>query len=99
MAFVQIIEFKTSRAVEMDALFSEWTKDGEQHGLVRRVLSTSDRDQPNTFLMIVEFENYAAAMQNSERPATSEFSSRMMALADGEPVFRNLEVATQWSAT
>ncbi|MDO8732853.1 MAG: hypothetical protein Q7L55_09855 [Actinomycetota bacterium] len=98
MTFVQIIEFTTSRRDDMEALFSQWIADGEMHGLVQRVLSTSDRDSPNTYVTIVEFESYEAAMQNSERPATGEFSARMMALSDGEPIFRNLDVTTQWSA-
>lgn len=45
MTFIQIIEFETSRAEQVKALFSEWMLEGEQHGLVRRVIHSIDRDQ------------------------------------------------------
>jgi hypothetical protein len=31
-------------------------------------------------------------MKNSDHPVTQEFAGRMMALADGEPRFHNLDV-------
>ena len=38
------------------------------------------------------FDSYEDAMANSDLPVTAEFSQRMMALADGPPTFRNLDV-------
>jgi hypothetical protein len=52
----------------------------------------SDRDNTNSYVTIVEFESYEAAMKNSEDPATSEFSERMGELLDSPPTFRNLDV-------
>jgi hypothetical protein len=42
-----------------------------------------------------EWEAAAAesAMKNSNLPVTQEFSARMVALADGQPTFYNLDVA------
>lgn len=97
MTFVQIIEFTTTFEDEMDELFREWEAEGAQYSLVRRVLSTADRDKPNTFLKIVEFDSYEAAMQNSERPETAEFSAKMVALCEGMPIFRNLDGTAQWA--
>ena len=51
-----------------------------------------DRDDPGRFVNVVFFDSYESAMQNSELPVTQEFSQRMMALADGPPTFRNLDV-------
>ena len=99
MAFVQIIEFTTTRMDEMEALFTEWEADGRGSNLVRRLLMTVDRDRPNTYLTIVEFESYEAAMENSARPSTAEYSTKMMQMCEGEPVFRNLDITTDWAAS
>ena len=99
MAFVQIIEFTTTRSDELGELFNEWEADGQKSEVVGRLLLTADRDRPNTYLTIVEFESYEAAMANSARPSTGEFAAKMMAMCDGEPVFRNLDVTTQWPST
>ena len=52
----------------------------------------SARERPGTYLTIVEFESYDSAMENSNRPETSDFAAKMAALCDGPPVFRNLDV-------
>jgi hypothetical protein len=35
-------------------------------------------------------------MENSNHPATSEFSQKMMTLCDGPPKFYNLDVLESW---
>lgn len=92
MAFVQIIRFDTSRFDEMKALGDEWQAAiGSDRTAVRRVLC-KDRDNENRYFNIVFFDSYEAAMENSNNPATQEFSAKMMALGDGEPTFHNLDV-------
>jgi hypothetical protein len=92
MGFIQIIEFTTSRRQEMDALFAQWDGASQGPNPVTRLTMTADRDRPDTYLAIVEFDSYEEAMLNSERPETGEYSAQMMALCDGPPVFRNLDV-------
>lgn len=53
---------------------------------------TQDRDRPGTYLQMVEFPSYEAAMENSNRPETGRFAERLAALCSGPPVFRNLDV-------
>ena len=89
--FVQIIEFTTSRIDEVRALNEKWRDEHPEMGPVR-ILVTADRDRPNTYLSIVEFESYEEAMRNNDDPLTAEFAQQMDALADGPPVFRNLDV-------
>jgi hypothetical protein len=92
MAFVQIIEFQTSRFDEMSALGDEWeAAAGDQGRATRRVMG-QDRDNPGRFMNIVFFESYEEAMENSDNPVTQDFSRRMMELSDGEPSFHNLDV-------
>jgi hypothetical protein len=59
---------------------------------VGRATITADRDRPGTYLNIVEFDSYDLAMENSARPETAEFATRMAALCDGPPRFYNLDV-------
>ena len=97
MAFAQIIEFKTSRIVEFDALLDEWLAQSKDWRTATRSLRTKDRDRPDTYVQIVEFPSYQAAMENSNRPETSAFSERLAKLCDGPPTFRNLDVLVEES--
>jgi quinol monooxygenase YgiN len=94
--FIQIIEFRTSRWDELQALaqeFEDSRRDAAATGSSPTKLHVvADRDDPGRFLNIVEFESYEAAMENSERPETGEFAARMAALCEGPPTFHNLDV-------
>ena len=92
MAFVQIIEFRTSKADEMRKVADEWEQKAGGQSTARRRVLTEDKDNPGTYVNIVFFDSYESAMENSNNPVTQEFAQKMMALADGPPTFRNLEV-------
>jgi hypothetical protein len=92
MAFVQIIEFETSRIDEMRALGDEWEAAAGDDRLARRRIMCEDRDHPGRYCNIVFFDSYDEAMENSNLPVTQEFSAKMMALGAGEPTFHNLDV-------
>ncbi len=89
--FVQIIEVKTSRIEEMDALVEEMRASGVPMPMVRATM-TADRDRPGYYLSILEFDSYEEAMENSQKPETAEMAGRMASLADGPPKFYNLDV-------
>jgi hypothetical protein len=57
-----------------------------------RALVTKDRENDGTYLNIVEFPSYEAAMENSKLPQTAEVAAKLAKLCDGPPVFRNLDV-------
>jgi hypothetical protein len=88
---VQIIEYQSSRIDDMRALNDQWRQEHPDMGPLR-VTVTEDLDRRGTYLSIVEFASKEDAMRNSADPLTQEFASRMQALADGPPTFRNLEV-------
>ncbi|RKE17462.1 hypothetical protein [Streptomyces sp. TLI_171] len=92
MKFIQIIEYRTGRIDEFNALLDEWVAKNEGHRLAARALQTRDRDGKDVYLNIVEFPSYEVAMENSQRPETGEFAARVAALCDGPPTFRNLDV-------
>ena len=92
MAFVQIIEFRTSKATEMRKVGDEWEKATEGKRKAGRRMFCQDRDDPGRYFNIVFFNSYEEAMANSALPETDEFSRKMMAFAEGSPTFYNLDV-------
>jgi hypothetical protein len=92
MGFIQIIEIETTRPDEVEALTSEWRAQTEGRRTAQRGTFTKDRDRPNTYVQIVEFPSYEAAMANSELPETTSLSAKLRELCDQPPVFRNLDV-------
>ncbi len=92
MGFIQIIEIETTRPDEVEALVSEWRAQTEGRRTAQRGTFAKDRDGPNTYVQIVEFPSYEAAMANSELPETTTLSAKLRELCDRPPVFRNLDV-------
>jgi hypothetical protein len=92
VAFVQIIEFRTSKLDEMQKVGKEWDRATEGKRKARRRVLCQDRDQPGRFLNIVFFDSYEEAMQNSALPETDNFSKKMMEFAEGPATFCNLDV-------
>jgi len=92
MKFVQTVEFTTSRMDEMDEVEAEWRAATEGRRTVVRDMKTRDRDKPNTYVLIVEFDSYEDAMKNNDMPETEKVAEGMAKLADGPVIFRNLEV-------
>ncbi|MEE1783521.1 hypothetical protein PUR71_11465 [Streptomyces sp. SP17BM10] len=95
MSFIQIIEYKTTRIDEFNALLDSWVEKNAGNRIASRALQTRDRDQENVYLNIVEFPSYEKAMENSDRPETAEFAAQAAALCDGPPVFRNLDLLNE----
>ena len=93
MKFIQIIEFTTSRADELDAMLDEWLEKTQGKRTATRGVEARDRDRPNTYVQIIEFPSFEDAMANSELPETAEVAARLAELCDGPPTFRNLDVA------
>lgn len=97
MAFVQIIEAQTSRFDEMKSLGDEWEASAGESRTARRRILCQDRDNPSRIFNIVFFDSYESAMENSNNPATQEFSAKMASLVDGAPTFYNLDVLDDMS--
>jgi hypothetical protein len=92
MAFVQIIEFTTTRPDEVEALVGAWRTKTSGRRTAQRGTFTQDRDRPNSYVQIVEFASYEDAMSNSDLPETASFAQSLAELCDGPMVFRNLDV-------
>src|SRR3954462_10547367 len=96
--FVQIIEFSTTRPDEIRRLVNEYRDKRmaeDRTGTQPRGVLVKDRERANTYVNIVEFPSYEEAMENSNRPDTSEFAAEMAKLCDGPPTFRNLDLVEE----
>ncbi|MGH3314358.1 MAG: hypothetical protein ACRDP3_27855, partial [Streptomyces sp.] len=83
MTFVQIIEYETTRADELDAVFDQWLSATEGKRTVMHELHTRDRENPSHFVDIVEFPSYEKAMENNDLPETQGVAEQMRALCTG----------------
>ncbi|MFI9148959.1 hypothetical protein [Streptomyces sp. NPDC053367] len=94
MKFVQILDFETERIDEMEQLLREagerssgGTGDGPTHRMLLK-----DRDTPNRYLAVIEFESYEGAMRNSEAPETTKFAEQLAAMCTRAPRFTNCDL-------
>ncbi len=92
MSFIQIIELKTTRLDEMRALDEQWEQATAGKRTTRRSIVTQDRNDPTKVRLIVFFDSYESAMENSNLPETAEFAGKWAALADETPRFHDLDV-------
>jgi hypothetical protein len=90
--FVQIIQYKTSKFDEMQKLIDKFREDTAGKRTNTRGMSCRDRDNAGTFMNIVEFPSYEAAMKNNDLPETAALAGEMQKLADGPPTFYNLDL-------
>src|SRR5262245_9893488 len=90
--FVQVIEYTTTKFDEIRAILDEFRKARQGAGpKPTSILLVKDRDRPNTYRTVARFASYEEAMENSNRPDTTEMAGRIAALCD-EQLFRNMDV-------
>lgn len=83
MTFAQIIDFETERMDEMREVMRQFeehaaSEDRDVKPTHRMVLQ--DRDRPNHYLVVVEFDSYEEAMKNSARADTTALAEKMGAM-------------------
>ena len=97
MAFIQIIESRTKKFDEVQALSEEFFKATEGRRTLQRSIITRDHNDPDRYLIIAFFDSYESAMENSNLPETAAFAEKQMALLDGPPTFFDLDVIDERS--
>lgn len=92
MKFVQIMEVTTDKFDEFEALHEQWlaATEGERTTELEWVLR--DREDPNRYVIVVQFPSFEEAMKNNDLPATAEIARQMNELAVTPTVFRNLDL-------
>lgn len=92
MAFVQLIDFRTTDIEALKKANDQWREATEGKRTARRELVTRDRSDPDHYVAIVFFDSYESAMQNSALPETQAAAEQYQKLSDGPPTFRDLDV-------
>ena len=92
MKFLQFIEFKTDNIDAFSAEVDRWIADSAGFRTATRASLCADRDNPGTYVHIVEFPSYEEAMANSNDPRTAEFAARMATMTAEGRKFRNLDL-------
>ena len=92
MAFVQIIEFRTSDIDAMEEVGSRWEEATAGTRTAGRRILCRDRNDASHYYNVVFFDSYESAMENSSLPETQRFSAEMMSLAEGPSTFHDLDV-------
>jgi len=92
MEFIQIVELTTSKPEELMALNAEFEKTTEGKRTALRSIVARDRNDPNRHLVIVFFDSYESAMENSELPETQAIAPRFAEFADEPLTFHDLDV-------
>jgi len=92
--FIQLIEYETN---DIEAVEKSLLKFREEHpGVMTYTASriTEDRDKPGTYISIVEFESYEAAMKQSNNPDLSAYIQKVGPELMTTRGFRNLNIKT-----
>lgn len=90
--FVQIMEMKTTKFDEIDALDQQWREATEGRRTLRREVRARDRNDPNRYVVLAFFDLADDAAKNSSLPETNEIAGKMAALCDGPIAFHDLDI-------
>ncbi|RRO19225.1 DUF1059 domain-containing protein [Saccharopolyspora rhizosphaerae] len=91
LRFVQLIEFRTRRADELNKLVEEWESRAGGKRAATRALLTHSHEQPDVYYEFIEFPSYDEAV-DAHMPEADELSQRIRDLCEGEPTFHTLDV-------
>jgi len=92
MKFVQIMEVTTDKFDEFESLHEKWLAATEGTRTTELEWVLRDRENPNRYVIVVQFDSFDEAMKNNNLPATAEIASKMNELAAAPTVFRNLDL-------
>jgi hypothetical protein len=91
VGFVQIINFRTSDIDGLKKSGEEWEAATEGKRTVRRQIVAQDRNDPSRYVIMVFFDSYESAMENSQLPETQASAEKFADLTD-EVSFMDLDV-------
>lgn len=92
MKFVQIMEVTTDNFDEFEALHEQWLAATEGQRTTELEWVLHDRDNPNRYVIVVQFPSFDEAMKNNDLPATAEIAQKMNELAAAPTIFHNLDL-------
>jgi hypothetical protein len=96
MAFVQIMQFRTTDLDAVRKIEEEWRAATEGKRTIRREITARDRNDPDRYVGLVFFDSYESAMENSNLPETDAAARQLQAITEGL-TFQDLDVIDEWS--
>ena len=94
MVFTQMMTVRTSEPERLRELIDGWHRD--QHGVApgyERARILADRGRADHWVIEVDFSSEEEARRNSDRPETQAWADGLREVADGEPEYRDFELA------
>ena len=94
MAFTQTMTVQAGSAEPLIELLDAWHRD--ENGVApgyQAARLLADQDRPGRYVVEVEFSSEDEARQNNTRPETQNWAAKLQGLAQGEPEYRNYQVA------
>jgi hypothetical protein len=92
VAFIQVIELETNDIEAVRRVDEQWRRATEGKRTARREIITRDRSDPGRYFVLVFFDSYESAMENSSLPETQAIAEELVKLSAGPPVFYDLDV-------
>jgi hypothetical protein len=92
MSFVQILEFDTKQAGEVQSLMNEWRVETSGKSAVRHEVVARNHTRPDHYVAIVEFPSWDDAQRTSKLAETERFAAKMAELCDGPVKFADYDV-------
>jgi hypothetical protein len=92
MSFVQILEFDTKQAGQVDSLITEWRAETSGKNTVKHEVVARNRTRPDHYVAIVEFPSWEDAQRNSKLAETERFAEKMAKLCDGPVKYGDYDV-------
>ena len=93
MGFVQIVEFTSPDLDAVRKIDAAWEKATQGKRTARRQIVTRDRNNTDHHMVLVFFDSYESAMQNSDLPETKAFAEQYRAVTK-EVRFHDLDVVS-----
>jgi quinol monooxygenase YgiN len=96
MRYIQLVEFRSTHpSDEVRQVLDEWLAATRGKRTLETAIVAVEHEQPNHYWELLEYPSEAEAVAARELPETKAAYDRWIALVDGEPVFRNLDVVEQ----
>jgi hypothetical protein len=92
MAFIKIVEFRTTRFEERTPAVEAWARDTEGKRTVQRSVLGRDRNDPDHYISVLFFDSYEAAVENMDLPESQVLVQKLGELSDGAPTIYDLDV-------
>lgn len=92
MGFIQLVDGTTDHFDEINEAGKQWEEATADRRTSQRSIVTRDRNNPRRFVIVVFFDSYESAMENSNLPETQALAEKIGSLVDGPVTFHDLDV-------